>query len=165
MTPADFRAARQKLGSQPEVAAMLGISKRTIQDYEAEGPNAKGPPKMACLAIRWLVVYGVHWTKMKGRQMTDTTEIKPCPFCGGKDITNLNSGEACRCYKCGAVAPLVWRDAYVMGCNGFKADIYQVCMGRLRIGDMVQDHGTDFEAKAAAQADYERRNLSALVHE
>lgn len=53
MTSAKFRAARQKLGSQREVAAMLGVSRRTLQGWEAGDA-----PKVSCLAIRWLVVYG-----------------------------------------------------------------------------------------------------------
>lgn len=39
--------------------------------------------------------------------MTETVELKPCPFCGGKDIDNKMHPDVVHCYRCGADGPAI----------------------------------------------------------
>ena len=39
MTPAEYRAAREKLGTQPEVAALLGVTPGTLSKRERGEPG------------------------------------------------------------------------------------------------------------------------------
>lgn len=57
MTPAAFKAARQRLGlTAAALARILGVDTRTVQSWEAEmGSRRRAPPPTACRVMEWMI--------------------------------------------------------------------------------------------------------------
>lgn len=58
MTPAEFKAARQKLGlTQSELGRILDTAPQTIRKWEApeDASTARGPNPVACQVMRWML--------------------------------------------------------------------------------------------------------------
>lgn len=52
MTPAQYRSARRKLGTQREVAEILGVSRETIQRRERRGATISPEAALAIRAVQ-----------------------------------------------------------------------------------------------------------------
>lgn len=72
MTPAEFKAARQKLGlTQLELGRILDTAPQTIRKWEApeDANTARGPNPVACQVMRWMlagILRPPEWPKGKG---------------------------------------------------------------------------------------------------
>jgi len=57
MTPAEFRAARERLGlTRPQLARLLGVDARSVARWEADGTvQSRQPSPLVCRVLRWLL--------------------------------------------------------------------------------------------------------------
>jgi DNA-binding transcriptional regulator YiaG len=55
MTPAAFKAARNRLGlSAASLGAILNVNERTVRKWEQEG-TARPPNAIACRVLEWML--------------------------------------------------------------------------------------------------------------
>ena len=55
MTPAAFKAARNRLGlSAASLGAILNVNERTVRKWEQEG-QARPPNAIACRVLEWML--------------------------------------------------------------------------------------------------------------
>lgn len=67
MTPADYRAALQRLGlNQTTVAPLLGIDARTSRRYAAQGP-----PETTARLLAYIERYGPELAMMMSKERDD----------------------------------------------------------------------------------------------
>lgn len=87
MTPAQLQQIQSRLGwNNTRMAAELGVSKRSVQNYLAGAPIRK----VVALAVQYLV--------------EQHAVLHPCPECGAA-LTSLSSMNCRLCTGCGAEVP------------------------------------------------------------